>query len=362
MRARAPPLSLSLSSLRPHTLAVPTPLSPALPVPGRLTCRRQCSSAVLQRRSSSRPTRPPHVPACHARSTAQERFGEETLEKVNRLGEVQMTVKSDSGETVKWLLTKKVRGALRRIACPPRHTQRALRLRCRPAGARPPSSARASQPVARGAPGHRSARPAPGPVALPACGGVRVMAVWAAEPGRAAGAGHGGGGQEDHAVRGADGAWHGRQGHPLPGRRGLFQVRLTRAGHGASGSLRCAYPCLARAPQARWAPNAPQRLVPAERGGNGSGVPPGSDAGRCRRRRAARRGAWAPRSFHARFRRASFSRLRAVALPRVRASSSRRVIRQHMLWPCEGADHNFRGASHADQLVRKVVEHISSGL
>lgn len=37
----------------------------------------------------------------------QERFGDEVLARVQKLGQVPMTVKNDSGQTVKWLLTKK---------------------------------------------------------------------------------------------------------------------------------------------------------------------------------------------------------------------------------------------------------------
>ena len=51
-----------------------------------------------------------HLEHSHLPCTAvllQERFGDEVLARVQKLGQVPMTVKNDSGQTVKWLLTKK---------------------------------------------------------------------------------------------------------------------------------------------------------------------------------------------------------------------------------------------------------------
>jgi len=47
-----------------------------------------------------------------------------------------------------------------------------------------------------------------------------------------------------------------------------------------------------------------------------------------------------------------------TTIPPADAELFSRCIRQHVLYLVEGADHNFRQAAHADQLVRKVVEYI----
>uniref|UniRef100_A0A7S3QKD6 Serine aminopeptidase S33 domain-containing protein n=1 Tax=Dunaliella tertiolecta TaxID=3047 RepID=A0A7S3QKD6_DUNTE len=48
-----------------------------------------------------------------------------------------------------------------------------------------------------------------------------------------------------------------------------------------------------------------------------------------------------------------------ATIPYQDAEAFSRTIRQHMLWPLDGADHFFSQQAHADQMIRKVSEYIS---